>query len=378
MRQTVYFGRGAAARVGAILDRHEAKRVFLVCGGHSFEQSGAAAALAPALRTREVREFREFRQNPQLEDIEAGVARLTAGAFDVVLAVGGGSALDIAKLVNTIAAQRASAESVVTGATTAAAPGLPFVAVPTTAGSGSEATHFAVAYVGHTKYSVAHPNLLPTYAVIDPALTESLPPDITAVTGIDAFCQAVESYWSVHASAASRNLARRALRHAWQHLQTAVTTPTPDARRGMCKASYLAGAAINMTKTTAAHALSYPLTSRFGIPHGQAVCLTLGHLLLYNSEAGPEDTVDPQGPAHVRRVVAELVELMDSKTPAECRDRIAGFIRSVGLRTRFSEFGLPCADTIDWVAGHANVERMTNNPRALGDGSVRRLLAEVC
>jgi alcohol dehydrogenase class IV len=146
----------------------------------------------------------------------------------------------------------------------------------------------------------------------------------------------------------------------------------------MSKAAYLAGAAINITKTTAAHALSYPLTSRFAIPHGQAVCLTLGPLLVYNGGVTEADAVDPRGAGHVRRAVSELVALLGCESAVEGRDRIRGFIQSIGLKTRFAEFGLSCADAVEWVVRNANVERLTNNPRGLDEHSVRRLLAEVC
>src|SRR5262249_51347864 len=139
--------------------------------------------------------------------------------------------------------------------------GLPLVAIPTTAGSGSEATPFAVLYVGHVKHSIAGPAMLPDVAIVDPSLTDSMSPALTAVTGMDAFSQAVESYWCIHSTERSKAYARRAIALVLEHLEVAVTAPREENRRAMSKAAHLAGRAIAITKTTGAHALSYPLTS---------------------------------------------------------------------------------------------------------------------
>jgi alcohol dehydrogenase class IV len=174
---------------------------------------------------------------------------------------------------------------------------------------------------------------------VDPALTFSLSPRLTAITGLDAFAQAVESYWSVHSTAASRAYARRAIQLVLGSLSGAVHAPTPATRRAMSKAAHLAGRAINLTKTTAAHALSYPLTSYFGIPHGHAVALTLGQLLLYNSGVAADDVNDARGAAFVRRTIDELVALRGARTPEDACRRVEALTQDVGLPTRLSELG---------------------------------------
>jgi alcohol dehydrogenase class IV len=257
-------------------------------------------------------------------------------------------------------------------------PGLPTISIPTTAGSGAEATHFAVVYVGTVKHSVAHCHMLPTVALVDPDLTYSLPPLITAVTGLDAFAQAVESYWSVQSTPESRADASRAVRLVLEHFVTAVKAPTPQARHAMSTAAYLAGRAINRTKTTGAHAMAYPLTAMFGVPHGHAVSLTLGALLVYNSQVTDEDVADSRGAAHVREAIAELLALLGCRTPEEGRVRIAGLMREVGVATTLSELRIRRHRDIEHVVGNVNAERMGNNPRLMTDASVRTLLQSVC
>ena len=255
MKQRVLFGSGAIRRLPRLLDGIAARRVFLVTGRTSFDRCGAAEALQPMMDDRRVvGRFCDFSENPKLEDLVRGIDAFRSVAPDAVVAVGGGSALDMAKLVNALAHQDAAPLDIVQGRQQIGRPGVPLIAVPTTSGSGSEATHFGVLYVGNVKYSIAAAQLLPTAAVVDPALTCSLSPPLTAVSGMDAFAQAVESYWSVHSTDESKGYARRAISLALRYLPEAVHTPTRTSRRAMSKAAHLAGCAINVTKTTGAHA----------------------------------------------------------------------------------------------------------------------------
>jgi alcohol dehydrogenase class IV len=291
-----------------------------------------------------------------------------------VVAVGGGTALDTGKLINLLAAQETPAEAIVRGRTPAARAGLPLIAVPTTAGSGSEATHFAVVYADRIKHSVASPLMLPEVSVVDPDLTISASPRQVAVSGMDAFAQAMESSWSIHSTEASRQDARRALQLVLAHLRCAVASPTPRHRRAMSKAAYLAGRAINVTRTTGAHAVSYPLTAHYGVPHGHAVALTLGEFLVYNSRVSDDDVNDPRGTLHVRRVVSELLQMLGCDTPEAGRERIRAMMRAIGLATELSAIGIACSAAADLVAREINLERMSNNPRAVDSNRLGEIL----
>jgi alcohol dehydrogenase class IV len=258
-----------------------------------------------------------------------------------------------------------------------AAPGppiAPLIALPTTAGSGSEATHFAVVYVDGVKHSLAHESLFPSWAIVDPTLTHSLSPRLTAVSGIDAFCQAVESTWSIHSTAETRAWAARAIRLSVDYLPDAVAHPTQRARRMMSKAAFLAGRAINTTRTTAAHALSYPLTMHYGVPHGQAVCLTLGPLLVFNSQTREDDVMDRRGVDHVHRVIDDLAGLLGCRDAESAARRISELVRSVGLETSLGALGLPAHEAAAHAVAGVNAERLVNNPRRLTGADLRALL----
>lgn len=379
MKQRVVFGFGAIRRLPRLLDRLSARRVFLVTGRESYERSGAAGALRAALAGREVvYRFCDFTENPKLEDAVRGIAVFRSEPCDALIAAGGGSAIDMAKLVNALAPHDGDPLDVVLGRATVPQSRVPLVAIPTTAGSGTEATQFAVVYVDHAKYSVSAPALRPGTAIIDPGLTCSLSPRLTAVTGMDAFSQGVESYWSVHSTPASKRCAARAISLVLRHLPEAVHAPTRQARRGMSKAAHLAGCAIDITRTTGAHAMSYPLTSYFGIPHGQAVCLTLGQWLLFNSRVTDEDVADVRGTDYVRQTISELVDMMGCADATACCNRIEDLTRTVGLATRLGALGVTRDEAMRIVVPNVNVERVANNPRVLTTPGLRQLVEAVC
>ncbi|MFV2066878.1 MAG: phosphonoacetaldehyde reductase, partial [Pirellulales bacterium] len=365
------------AAVGEILDRLSCQSVFLVADPVAFEMSGASESLGGILASRRVTVFREFQPNPNLGELLCGIESYRACQPDIVLAVGGGTAIDLAKLTGFCAAQPADPVDLIKSPTTHAHKGPPVVAAPTTAGTGSEATHFAAVYLDGRKYSLAHPYLLPDFAIVDASLTESMPPSITAETGLDAFCQAVESIWSVHSTNESIGYAAEAIPLAWRHLEAAVRHPTRDDRVAMCRAAHLAGKAINISKTTASHAISYTITSELGVPHGRAVALTLGPMLAFVSAVVEEDCSDPRGPDHVRHVIDQVVQLLGCRTAAQTDRAIQQWIASLDCPTRLAEVGTTGDAGIEMIVSGVNVDRMANNPRRLTDRSLEALLKSI-
>lgn len=372
-----YQGAGCLSRLGAVLEALNARRVFLVTGRASWTSSGAESAVLGALAGREVVHFTGFEPNPHLEDVTRGLARFAADPCDLVLGVGGGTALDVAKLVAVLSQHPGVAPvDLVCARRPITSPALPLIAIPTTAGTGSEATHFAVCYVGHDKYSVAHPSLRPTVALVDPDLLRSVPGPIAAATGLDALAQALESLWSVNATDSSRSLALEAAALAYAHLPAAATAPTDVARAAMSRAAHLAGRAIDITRTTAPHAISYTLTSFFGVPHGHAVALTLGPVLAYNAAATADDVTHPGGVAAVQGALALVVDVLGATDPTDAADRLDRLIGRVGLERRLSALGVGPADH-QLIVQRVNLQRLKNNPRALSADTLAGLLASV-
>lgn len=377
MSQEILCKPGSLRSLDHLMGRYDPGMIFLVTGKDSYAGSGAAAKIHQALKGRGQVRFHEFSANPNLADVEAGIRLFRRAKADLILAVGGGSVLDMAKLIGILSAQDSSPGDIVLGRKKIRKIGAPVIAVPTTAGTGSEVTHFAVVYCGEKKYSLAHAFMQPVRALIDPELTYSLPPGITAVTGLDAFCQAVESLWSIQATTRSRAYARKAVELTLANLPAAVHQPSPAVRRNMCLAALLAGKAINLTKTTAPHALSYTMTARFGVPHGHAVALTLGPILIHNSLATAADVTPPYTVGRVREIMAEVNRLLGCHDAPGAGQCITRFIESLGLPSRLSGVGICTPADRRRIVEGVNLERLANNPRALTVADLNRILEQI-
>lgn len=375
--QTSYLGRGVLGRLGEVLRNTSPRSVFLVNSPGAYKASGAQPLVEEALAGLETVSFDSFTPNPKWPDIMAAMELFRTNPCDLILAVGGGSAIDIGKLVSFLSLQTAAPETYLKSGVKPSKPVIPLVAVPTTAGSGSEATCFAVAYYEGKKYSVAHEKLLPRYCLVDPNLTDSLPPLWSACSGLDAFCQAVESMWAVQSDDESVVYSKKSIALSFEHLEAASTSPTQTARDAMCEASHLAGRAINISRTTACHALSYTMTSNLGVPHGHAVAITLGAVMAYNYGIGKDDCIDPRGREHVRARIGEVLQLLGATGIDEGREKIDSLIASTGLTTSLASIGATNTEDIESLADGVNTERLGNNPRRLTRESILSMLQDL-
>ena len=363
--------------VPSVLKSLHMDRLFLVVDEPAWLASGAKELLESQFLQATTNWFTDFELNPKLDDVERGIEAYRECQPDLIIALGGGTAIDLAKLIGSLAVQAASARDIATGRTSIQVPGKPLMAIPTTAGTGSEATHFAVVYVDGEKYSVAHPSMLPRYAIVDSRLTASLPKHITAATGLDAFCQAIESMWSVAATEESMRYATDAARLAFGNLVTATNSPTPEARKAMSRASHLAGKAINITKTTAPHALSYALTSRLDVPHGMAVALTLTSILKFNAEVTDEDCNDPRGAVAVRDRISQILDILGADNVEAGSASITGLLAQINCPTKLKAVGVETSDELRRIVDSVNAERLSNNPRQASPTQLFNLLQTV-
>ncbi len=377
MKQITHMAPGAIKTVRSLLDDRAVRSVFIVADRTAYNESGAKMYIESALQGHVHVIFDDFAPNPKYVDVIRGVKFWHAHPCDIMIAIGGGSAIDMAKLIGVCGTHRGQYREFFTGEIPIGDKAAPLIAIPTTAGTGSEATHFAVVYVGGQKCSVAHANVLPDYAIIDPNLTANLPASITAHTGLDALSQAVESLWSVNAIAQSRGFASEALRLVLDNLKAAVLRPTLDVRTNMCRAAYLSGKAINISKTTAPHAISYTLTSQFGVPHGLAVALTLGAVLIYNNGVASGDCWHPKGVAQVQKDIRYINRLIGVASSEEARKHIDDLISAIGCPTRLRQVGVDTDADLETIVQNVNTERLKNNPRALSQFELKQILQEI-
>ena len=366
----------ARDKLKKFLTENKIRRILLVIGKKSYAVSGAERMFRSILASYQVFKFNEISPNPKFEDVERGVEILRKKKCDTVIAIGGGSVLDVAKLINIFSAQSGAPLSYILGQKAIIKPGKPLVALPTTAGSGSEATHFAVIYINGVKHSIAHQFMLPSLSIVEPELVMSMPKRLAAASGMDALAQAIESYWSINATEASKRFSESAIRLALDNFVVSVRKPTLKSRAAMARAAYLSGKAINITKTTAPHAISYFFTSRFGVPHGHAVGLTLGSILDFNCQVSREDVGDKRGLKYVRDTMAELLRLLEAPTPLAATRKFEKVMKQVSLETKLSDLGVKASD-IDVAVKSVNRERLQNNPRRLDRQALKKILTTI-
>ncbi len=331
MAQIEYIGDGTIQKLKEALAPFAPRKIFLVTGKASYAASGAQHPVADALFGLEVLHYTDFGPLPLQEDIERGVEVYKAFGPDLVIAVGGGHVIDVAKAANFLAAKK------------------PLIAIPTTAGSGSEATRFAVVYKDGLKTSLESPEILPAVAIVDPALAQSVSKEVALASGLDALAQSIESLWSLQATEESKGYAKAALELVWKNIVPAIEDNNAYSIGQMMRGAHSAGKAINISKTTACHALSYGLTKRFGVPHGIAVAVFLPSMLRLNKVSLPDPAVTPEA--------------------------VTSLLLRFGI-TNLSQSGVKATD-IPSLAAEVNIERLSNNPVALTKTDIVRLYTEV-
>lgn len=354
---------GAAARLPELCQQLGASRVMLVTdpGIRStpllgpVEESFRRANMPLAI-------FDQVRADPADSVVLDAAAQAKDAGADLVIGFGGGSSMDVAKLVALLSHPKASQQlSDIYGVGLATGPRLPLVQVPTTAGTGSEVTPVAIVTTGATtKAGVVAPSLLPDLAVLDAELTLGLPPHVTAATGVDAMVHAIEAYTSAHKkNPYSDMLAREALRLLGGNLATAVKEGSNLVAREACLlGAMMAGQAFANAPVAAVHALAYPLGGHFHLPHGLSNSLVLPEVLRFNV---------PKAAA----LYAELAPILSDRPFADHEDgagvliaALESLISEVGLPVRLRDAGVT-QDSLKTLASDAMLQQrlLVNNPR---------------
>ena len=363
--QKEFIGKDSLKKIQEIIDRTDTKNIFLVTGRESFSLSGAKKALNNLLKGRKVIIFDSFQSSPQLEDVEQGVSLLRHNHSDLVVAIGGGSVIDMAKLINILVAQSdMDLFDIIKNPNLIKNKGIPLVAIPTTAGSGSQATHFAVAYVEKRKYSLAHDYLLPDYVIVDPVLSYKTSKKVAAISAMDALCQAIESYWSLNATHESQSYALDAIKLILGSINLAVNSKDKVAMQTMSLASHLSGKAINITKTTAPHAISYTLTSDFDIPHGYAVASLLAPVAYVSFNNASNKYKD---------VMNEVFELFDCRSVDEFCKIWRQLMQNCGLNSKLEDSNVPL-NKLGFIVDNVNLERLKGHPVLLTRLDLERIV----
>lgn len=333
--------------VPTLLARLGAMKPLVVSGG-GLARSGVAEEMAR--RGMPVLHFDGFTPNPTAEQVQAGLEMFRANDCDGLLSIGGGSAIDVAKAIKAIG-DTDDTLPLLERLTHPVPMDVPHVALPTTAGTGSESTHFATIYIGGKKYSVSHEKLLPEAAILDPAQLASLPDAERAATFLDALCHAIESYWSRRATEESQAFSAQAIRLLVANADAYLRGDAAAAGAVMA-ASNFAGRAINLTTTTAAHAMCYQLTALYGLRHGHAAAVCLPAAWAHLLEAGADDTA-------LQQTLTMLAQLLGGKTAQEGLEIFLALRRKAAL----DDAWLPEDERdLGLLAASVNAQRLGNYP----------------
>jgi len=358
----IVFGCGTFSGLAAQVRDLRAKKPFVALDGNlakmgmrdriveMFDREGMKAVL-----------YDKVLPEPPLEQADEGAKLAQKGKCDLVIGIGGGSAMDVAKAVAVVAAHGAEAKDFL-GLNKVPGPGLPTIMVPTTAGTGSEVTFTAVFVRSdlQKKEGMNSVYMYPDLALLDPELTVSLPPQPTAASGIDALCHAIESYTSVIASPASEMFSLEAVALIAGNLRTCVHNGKDiEAREAQMLGSLYAGIGLANAGVGAAHSLSYPLGGKYGISHGIANTLMLPRIMEYNLPGALEKF------ALVAEAMGENTEGLSVRDAAMLAvEAVDNLIEDCGIATGLEELGIPEEDFPEMARVAMTVARpLENNPR---------------
>ena len=376
MTQIEHFGISSLDNIVDIISIHNAKKILLVTGKKSFEKSGSEEKLSHYLKNLSVERFCDFEVNPNIKDVITGVKIIKTFQPDLIIAIGGGSVIDIAKLINIFAVHVSTKKEIydfVNKSSSVINKGLPLLAIPTTSGTGSEATHFAVVYIENKKYSFAHEYVLPNYAIIDSTLSYSNPKYIKACSALDALSQAIESFWAVGSSEESREYSREAIKLILDSIELAVNENDKKSMDRMAIAANFAGKAINISKTTAAHAISYPITKYLDIPHGHAVALTLGKFFVINSQYSKNILNDKRGIGYFDDIIKEINTLFECSDSVMSCTRWYELLNNLGLNNNLKSIYREKNIDYELISNDINLERLDNNPVKIESNQIEEL-----
>jgi alcohol dehydrogenase class IV len=310
--------------------------------------------------------FSDFTPNPLYEDVCKGVDLFNITKCDTILAVGGGSSMDVAKCIKLYC--RMNKETLYLEQEYKDT-GIKLIAIPTTAGTGSESTRYAVIYYDGKKQSVTHDSIIPNVAILEPKVLKTLPLYQKKCTMLDALCQGIESWWSVNSTDESKEYSKIAVETIMKWWREYIFENTDESAKHIMEAANYAGRAICITQTTAAHAFSYKITSLYKLPHGHAVAVGLPEIWQYMIEY-MEKCIDSRGKEYLANVFSDISKAMGRETPSLA-------IKAFRQMLKEMEISHPVAtnkeEELNILSHSVNPIRLRNNPVELNEETIKSI-----
>ena len=359
MEQRIITARDNYIEFDQWIQENGCKKILMVCDGSIWYMDGFNKHLEEVEKTGvEMIGFRDFQPNPLYESVVKGVELFNDEKCDGIMAVGGGSALDVAKCIKLYSNLPGDGADGAWLKAEIVPNSIPFIAMPTTAGTGSEATRYAVIYYNDAKQSVTSESFIPSTVLMDPNALKTLPLYQKKATMMDALCHAIESFWSVNSTEKSKEYSRAAIQAVLKHMDGYLAN-TEEGNAGMLKAAHTAGQAINITQTTAGHAMCYKITSLFHSAHGHAAILCDRILFPWMAE-NTDKCTDPRGEEYLKATLDEIGRAMGCKDATEGAEKLRVIFDSLEL-----EVPTATAEQFEILKNSVNPVRLKNHPIAL-------------
>lgn len=359
------------AQLPAILKEVGCEKLFLVVDS-SYPFLNIKDAIE-ALPVKERVMFSDFTPNPLYEQVCKGIELLKSSNCDTILAVGGGSAIDVAKCIKLAVLAEEGNAAIIPPLVSQRLPidgsKIPFIAIPTTAGTGSESTHNAVMYYEGAKQTVTNDGVLPDYAILEPSVLKTLPLYQKKCTMMDALCQGIESWWSVNSTEESYEYSRKTIELIMADWRKYIFENDDEAAKQIMLAANYGGRAINITQTTAAHAMSYKITSMYKLPHGHAVAVCLPEIWEYML-GHMDKCIDSRGQEYLNGIFDKIAAAMGAENPKKAIALFREMMKDMELQNPVSENR---NKEIDVLSHSVNPVRLKNNPVELSQDTIQML-----
>lgn len=309
--------------------------------------------------------FSDFTPNPLYEQVCKGIDLFEITKCDCILAVGGGSAIDVAKCIKLAVLAKEGNAAIIPPLVSQRLPidgvKIPLIAIPTTAGTGSESTHNAVMYYEGAKQTVTNDGVLPDYAILEPSVLKTLPLYQKKCTMMDALCQGIESWWSVNSTEESYEYSRKTVELIMANWRKYIFENDEEAAAQIMLAANYGGRAINITQTTAAHAFSYKITSLYKLPHGHAVAVGLPVIWEYML-GGMDKCIDVRGQEYLAGIFNQIAQAMGCGSPQQAIGVFREMIKDMKLQNPVAGYR---EKELEVLSASVNPVRLKNNPISL-------------
>lgn len=352
------------------LKEERSNKILIICGKKSFKKSGANKLFENLLTNKNIVFYFKKFSSPNNIELQEIINQIKTFTPSLIIAIGGGSVIDYAKIANVLTNSENLKDEIVNATYKAEKKFSKLIAIPTTAGSGAEVTANAVIYVNEIKYSVEGEKLKPDFFFLIPDLIIGASNKIKSSAGFDAIAQAMESLISKKSSKKSLDFAQKSLNLSLKYYLDFLKNPNNENTSAMCLAANLSGKAINISKTTAPHAVSYPFTSIYNISHGHAVSLTLNKFLKFNYK----NISLAKCNFDLKNRFKIIFDLSKTINIQSFDKYLINLKKKAQLESKFSELGINIVNDYSKIISGVNLKRLSNNPVELKETDIKRIL----